>query len=109
MVKIHTVTLPFKVPYPKQHPLRIRKDGRGVSRERESERSAGKIQPETTCEPEVAAVLGDPPKKRGNLCKRTSFRKTTKEQRPIGHIDVFRVGMDGTECAITGGSSVDSY
>src|SRR5699024_497352 len=46
-----------------------RKDGQGVFCEEESERSAGKVQPETMCEPEVAAILGDPPKKRGNLCE----------------------------------------
>lgn len=34
--------------------------------------------------------------------------KQAKGKRPIRHIDVFSVRMDGTECAITGGSTVDS-
>lgn len=83
------------------------KDGQGVSCKGESEGSAGKVQPGTSCEPEVAAVKGDPPKKRGNLRKeRVSCGKTRKGKRPARHTDVFRVGMEGTEGAITGGSPV---
>jgi len=57
----------------------------------------------------VAAVLGDPPKKRGNLCLAGIFyRKTAKGKRPVGHTDVVRVRMDGKERMMTGGSLVGS-
>src|SRR5699024_1232078 len=86
-----------------------RKDGQGVFCEEESERSAGKISPKQCVNQRWRRYWVTRPKNGETYANRISYRQIFRGKRPIGRVDVIRVGMDGTVSAITGGSTVDTY
>src|SRR5699024_6908176 len=100
---------PFLITQPKQHSLPKGRMDRVSSVKKNLKGLQAKSSPKQCVNQRWRRYWVTRPKNGETYANRISYSQIFRGKRPIGRVDVIRVGMDGTECAITGGSTVDSY